>query len=120
MQRPAQGLVLASARPPLLHCLWYCAFTHGNWHAMKWKVCSPGKTYEAGEGRGVYFDAGSGDTHLVDHTTLAVLRILAPAPLSLEEIAAQLAATGPDTDLECSQLEDVLHELATVDLVEIV
>jgi PqqD family protein of HPr-rel-A system len=86
---------------------------------MKWKLCSPGKTYEAGEGRGVYFDAGSGDTHLVDHTTLAILRILAQAPLSLDEIAAQLAATRPDTELECSHLEDVLHELSTVDLVEI-
>lgn len=87
---------------------------------MKWKLCSCGRLYQPERERAVYFDPGSGDTHLISILACAVLRILREAPLEIDEIATRLQAAGIGPCQDLLQLEALLDELSTVDLVEIV
>lgn len=87
---------------------------------MLWHSCSKGFFYDRNEGLAVFFDSASGNTHLIDDFALKILKILSASPCSPEAIKKE--CTDQMTDLaiyEQDQLiDDVLHELHSLDLIE--
>ncbi|MCB1667785.1 MAG: HPr-rel-A system PqqD family peptide chaperone [Porticoccaceae bacterium] len=88
---------------------------------MKWRACSKGLWYDRGEGRSVYFDPASGDTHLLDEFAAHILQQLSLKSLSESELQQQCEPALADlsTDEQEQFLEQLLLELASLDLVEV-
>lgn len=87
---------------------------------MYWRLCAPGQLYDRNEGLAVYFDTASGDTHLVNGLTAALLGELAPGQVSQEDLLAWLS--GVVTDVQPSEclpiLDKILRELEALFVVE--
>lgn len=87
---------------------------------MLWHSCSKGFFYDRNEGLAVFFDSASGNTHLVDDLALKILKILSVSPLSPEAIKKECTdqMVGLASHEQDLLLEDVLHELHSIDLIE--
>lgn len=87
---------------------------------MLWHSCSEGFFYDRNEGLTVFFDSASGNTHLVDDFALKILKILSVSPLSPEAIKKECTDQMLDlaSDEQDQLIEDVLHELHSLDLIE--
>lgn len=87
---------------------------------MLWHACSEGLVFDRDEGVAVFFDPASGNTHLIDDFALKILRILSVSPLSSEAIKKE--CTDQMTDLDDNEqgqfIDDMLHELHSLDLIE--
>ena len=69
----------------------------------------------------VYFHPASGDTHLVSDFAGDVLRQLAVSDLSIEDLVAYYQETLTESSSEADRttlIQDTLHQLVAVDLVE--
>lgn len=84
-----------------------------------WKPASPGRIYAPEDNPVVWFDTGSGDTHLIDALAAEALALLASGPLTKQELAFRLSTRedGAEADHE-AHIDELLKALATVDLVE--
>lgn len=87
---------------------------------MLWHSCSEGFFYDRNEGLAVFFDSASGNTHLVDDFALKILKILSVSPLSPEAIKKECTdqMVGMASHEQDQLIEDVLHELHSIDLIE--
>ena len=87
---------------------------------MLWHACSEGLVFDRDEGVAVFYDSASGNTHLIDDFALKILRILSISPLSPETIKKDCADQMTDltADEQDRLIEDILHELHSLDLIE--
>jgi PqqD family protein of HPr-rel-A system len=87
---------------------------------MTWRIRSKGRLYDAHENTVVYFDASSGDTHLLSDFAGFVMQQLTTQPLSTEELVNRIAPSiDPEEvpDLE-EMVSGVLEELVTLDILK--
>ena len=88
---------------------------------MKWHIDSIGHFYDCGEDRVVYFDAASGDTHLISEFAAYLIQRIASQNRSLrnEEILGLITADIEPTDLPelVQTITEMLDELAALDIV---
>lgn len=84
-----------------------------------WHLVSRGRLYapEADDAV-VWFDSGSGHTHLIDPIAAEILGLLADEPLDEKTLAARLGDTIPDAGADDLPLGDILESLAAVELIE--
>lgn len=87
---------------------------------MKWRVHAKGRIYDAGESTVVYFDAYSGDTHLLNEFAGFVMQQLNNQPLSTEELVMQITpSVDPEEIPDLAQVvASVLEELALLDILK--
>lgn len=84
-----------------------------------WKPASPGRIYAPEDNPVVWFDTGSGDTHLIDALAAEALELLANGPLTKLELASRLPALDGDAEAAHeARIGELLEALAAVDLVE--
>lgn len=87
---------------------------------MTWRTYSKGQLYDANDGTVVYYDAYSGDTHLLSDFAGYVMQLLDSEPRSTEELvnrASQDIAPEDIPDLE-SAITGVLQELVLLDIIK--
>ena len=87
---------------------------------MTWRIHSKGRLYDAHESTVVFFDAYSGDTHLLSDFAGFVMQHLAAQPLTTEELVNQiLPSIDPEEipDLE-EMVSGVLEELVFLDILK--
>jgi PqqD family protein of HPr-rel-A system len=87
---------------------------------MTWRIHPKGRLYDAHESTVVYFDAYSGDTHLLSDFAGFVMQQLGAQPLTTEELVKQIS---PSIDREeIPDLEEmvsgVLDELVFLDILK--
>ncbi len=85
-----------------------------------WRVV-PGQSlaFREWDGEAVLYNDLSGNTHLLDGGAVEVLLALRPGPLDAATLAARLADRfDADGDALPAAIEDMLAELARLDLVE--
>lgn len=88
--------------------------------STKWRIESPGRFYDAGENAVVYFDPGSGDTHLLSDFAAYLLEQFRNEALSIAQLAAaaESKVESIDTlDLETA-ITDVLEELVALEILQ--
>ncbi len=84
-----------------------------------WQPVSPGRIYAPDDGPVVWFDTGSGDTHLIDALAAEALSLLANGPLTKQELVARLGVDESDAAVAHeAHVDELLEALAAVDLVE--
>ena len=86
---------------------------------MKWQVTPNGRTYDPGENTVVYFDADSGDTHLVSELAAIIIGQFAGRSAEAGEII-ELLANQVDPELAPELPEAVpriMDELAALSIV---
>lgn len=87
---------------------------------MTWRIHPKGLLYDAHESTVVYFDAHSGDTHLLSDFAGFVMQQLGDQPLTTEELVKQIAPSiDPEEipDLE-EMVTGVLEELVSLDILK--
>lgn len=87
---------------------------------MTWRIHPKGLLYDAHESTVVYFDAYSGDTHLLSDFAGFVMQKLGNQPLTTEELVKQIAPSiDPEEipDLE-EMVNGVLEELVSLDILK--
>jgi PqqD family protein of HPr-rel-A system len=87
---------------------------------MTWRIHPEGRLFDAHESTVVYFDAHSGDTHLLSDFAGYVMQQLGEQPLTTEELVKQIAPSiDPDEipDLE-EMVSGVLEELVSLDILK--
>ena len=87
---------------------------------MKWRSCSQGMTYDTSDGFVVYFDTGSGTTHLINEVAAWLLAELAARPLSTEQLQDRVvdqmeSVSAPEIEKLVATL---IQELQSFDLIE--
>lgn len=87
---------------------------------MKWQLHSVGRFYDANESTVVFFDAHSGDTHLLSNFAAFVLQQFGDSPLTTENLLEQLSAEiESPRDKELEQIVvGVLEELLSLDILK--
>lgn len=87
---------------------------------MKWHSVAPGKTFEDGGEFLVFYNTGSGSTHLINELAAFVLDCLSDGPRSTDDLLSLMAEQLTDTPAEDLQsaLSKVLEELSYFELVE--
>ncbi|CAA0123456.1 Uncharacterised protein [Halioglobus japonicus] len=87
---------------------------------MTWRTYSKGQLYDANESTVVYFDAYSGDTHLLNDFAGYVMHQLSNQPLTTEELVNR-ASQGIEPE-DIPELEKaitgVLEELVLLDILK--
>lgn len=85
---------------------------------MTWRTHSKGQLYDANESTVVYFDAYSGDTHLLTDFAGFVVQQLSRQPLTTGELMRALAdSVDSDDILDLEEaLTGVLGELVLLDI----
>jgi len=86
-----------------------------------WRLV-PGQSLAVREwdGEAVLYNDLSGSTHLLDGGAVEVLQALRPGPLDAATLAVRLAGRfDADGDALAAAIDDMLADLATLDLVEI-
>lgn len=85
---------------------------------MTWRTHSKGRLYDANESTVVYFDAYSGDTHLLTDFAGFVVQQLSRQPLTTGELMHTLAdSVDSDDILDLEEaLTGVLEELVLLDI----
>jgi PqqD family protein of HPr-rel-A system len=87
---------------------------------MMWQTYSKGQLYDANESTVVYFDAYSGDTHLLSDFAGYVMQQLNNQPMSTEELVNRASRDiDPEDipDLE-NAITGVLEELVLLDILK--
>lgn len=87
---------------------------------MKWQNNTFGRFYDPNECTVVYFDAHSGDTHLLSEFAAFLLQQLDVQPLTTEELVHKVTPSieaGGNSDLE-ETVSGVLEELAALDILK--
>ena len=87
---------------------------------MKWHIETRGRLYDPGESTVVYYDTGSGDTHLLSDFAAFVIVQFDDRPLTVEELADKISPaieTGQIPDLAIA-VHDVLKELTALDILK--
>mgnify|MGYP003666382939 CR=1 FL=1 len=87
---------------------------------MTWRTYSKGQLYDANESTVVYYDAYSGDTHLLSDFAGYVMQLLNSQPLSTEELVTRASQDiDPEDipDLE-NAITGVLKELVLLDILK--
>lgn len=87
---------------------------------MTWRIHPKGLLYDARESTVVYFDAYSGDTHLLSDFAGFVMQQLGDQPLTTEELVKQITPSiDPEEipDLE-EMVTGVLEELVSLDILK--
>jgi PqqD family protein of HPr-rel-A system len=85
-----------------------------------WRVV-PGQllAFREWDGEAVLYNDLSGNTHLLDGAAIDVLQALRSGPCVAETLAARLAGPfGAGADELLPEIEDMLAELARLDLIE--
>lgn len=87
---------------------------------MLWRACSEGLVFDRDEGVAVFFDPISGNTHLINDLVLKILGLLSESPLSPEVIKKNCAdqMINLDSSEQDRFIDDILHELHSLDLIE--
>ena len=87
---------------------------------MQWYASTPGAFYDCDEATVVYFHPPSGNTHLVSDFAAYLIRQLALEPMTVEQIAGQLAPIVAPHDHQgvANALPDLLDDLARLDIIE--
>jgi PqqD family protein of HPr-rel-A system len=87
---------------------------------MKWRIDSMGRFYDPDEDTVVYFDAHSGDTHLLSDFAAYVMRQIDEQPLTTEELVSKLSpAIESSNILELTDaVSSVLEELLALDILK--
>ncbi len=87
---------------------------------MTWRIHSKGLLYDADESTVVFFDAYSGDTHLLSDFAGFVMQQLGAQPLTTDELVNQISPSiDPEEipDLE-AMVSGVLEELVLLDILK--
>ncbi|MBK6508939.1 MAG: hypothetical protein IPG06_05370 [Haliea sp.] len=87
---------------------------------MTWRLHSKGRIYDAQESTVVYFDAYSGDTHLLSDFAGFVMQQFGTQPLTTDELINQISPSiDPQEipDLE-AMVSGVLEELVFLDILK--
>jgi PqqD family protein of HPr-rel-A system len=87
---------------------------------MTWRIRSKGRLYDAHESTVVFFDAYSGDTHLLSDFAGFVMQQLDARPLTTKELVNQISPSiNPEEipDLE-EMISGVLEELVFLDILK--
>ena len=85
-----------------------------------WRVI-PGQTlaFREWDGEAVLYNDLSGNTHLLDGAAIDVLQALRTEPCMSAALASRLAGSvGADPDELLPEIDDMLAELARLDLIE--
>ena len=87
---------------------------------MKWRACSPGKTYDTGNSHVVYFDPDSGSTYMISEVAAWLLSELVTSPHTTEELINRFMSQAEEiSDAEAKTLvEAQIRELQSYDLIE--
>ena len=87
---------------------------------MKWRKDYSGQFYDANESSVVYFDAHSGDTHLLSDFAAYVVQQFGDQSLTTEQLINQILPTieSGDTAQLTDTLPGVLEELVTLDIIK--
>ena len=87
---------------------------------MKWRACSQGKTYDAGNSHVVYFDPSSGSTYMINDVAAWLLAELATNPLTTEEMINRFMSQAEDISVTEAKtlVEAQISELQSYDLIE--
>jgi PqqD family protein of HPr-rel-A system len=87
---------------------------------MKWRIDSMSRYYDANEDTVVYFDAHSGDTHLLSAFAAHVMQQLSDQPLTTEELVNRISpAVEPSNIAELTKaISGVLEELLALDILQ--
>lgn len=87
---------------------------------MNWRACSRGLTYSAGDGFVVYFDPGSGKTHMLSEIAAWLLEELSRHPLSHEQLKKHILQQAENvSSAEIEKITSALiQELQSFDLIE--
>ena len=86
---------------------------------MKWQITPNGRTYDPGEDTVVYFDADSGDTHLISEFAAIIITKFAGRSAEAREIIALLAnQVDPELAPELPEaVPRIMDELAALSIV---
>jgi PqqD family protein of HPr-rel-A system len=87
---------------------------------VKWRIDSVGRFYDANEDTVVYFDAHSGDTHLLSEFAAYVIQQFGDQPLTAEELVSRILPTIESGDISelMEALSAVLEELLALDILK--
>jgi PqqD family protein of HPr-rel-A system len=85
---------------------------------MTWRIKSLGEIYNRGEPTAIYFDAASGDTHLVSDFAAHLLQMLTATPLTTDAILTRLADDIDEEDAAdlLQAVPGLLNQLAELDI----
>ena len=87
---------------------------------MKWQRNTVGRFYDANETMVVYFDANSGNTHLLSDFAAYLLQQFGEQPVTTEELVQNVSPhieTGDIVELQ-ETVSGVLEELAALDILK--
>lgn len=87
---------------------------------MKWRSFFSGEIYDSGDPIVVYFDPGSGDTHLLTEIAASIMHTLATKNYDRAELADSLRTFFPKLSCEelDAEIEQSLRELSDIHLIE--
>ena len=87
---------------------------------IQWCASGPARTFEDEEGLVVYFNQGSGSTHLVTEIAAFILQLLAERPFSTDELLQRMASEAGDiTEQELREtVQELLEDLQASELIE--
>ena len=86
---------------------------------MKWQIAPNGRTYDPGEDTVVYFDADSGDTHLISEFAALIIQQFAGRDVESGEIIELLSKqVDPELATEIPEaVPRIMDELAALSIV---
>ena len=87
---------------------------------MKWRIDSIGRFYDPNEDTVVYFDAHSGDTHLLSGFAAYVMLQIEQQPLTTEELVNKISPAIESSSISESTdaVLGVLEELLALDILK--
>jgi hypothetical protein len=74
---------------------------------MKWHIPSMGRVYDPGEETAIYFDAASGNTHLISDFAAYLIELIGEDSISTEDIVRNAAVSSALQFL--AELEIIQH-----------
>ncbi len=87
---------------------------------MNWHIPSTGRIYDPGEETVVYFDPGSGNTHLISRFAAYLLELIGQESPSTREIARRATSAMESDDVEAldEAISSALQQLAQLDIIQ--
>jgi PqqD family protein of HPr-rel-A system len=87
---------------------------------MKWQRNTVGRFYDANEATVVYFDARSGDTHLLSDFAAYLLQQFGAQPVTTEELVNKVSPSIDTEDISDlrATVSGVLEELVALDILK--
>jgi PqqD family protein of HPr-rel-A system len=87
---------------------------------MKWHIPSMGRVYDPGEETAIYFDAASGNTHLISDFAAYLIELIGEDSISTEDIVRNAASAVDANDLDSldKAVSSALQFLAELEIIQ--